>query len=257
MLNTEVTALAESDDGLAVHLQGSDGQSFSNTYAKILLAVGRVPNSEDLGLERTAVGRDERGYVQVDDQLRTAEPSIFAIGDPRRSGPRPHGRPPREPRPPRSSPGTISRSSRPTPFPTSSIPTRKSLGVASLRKKQKSRSARSRSRALSLVGFWPRRNPRHQRRPHQAAHRPSDRPDPRRGHCRQRCWRADRRGRLGRGNGCPRSRCPACDPPPSHAVRNPHGSGRKPLLPERASLRAQTPLKHCVQGPEMRFRPHR
>ena len=81
MLNTQVTALAESDDGLAVQLQNSDGQSFAKTYAKILLAVGRVPNSEDLGLERTAVGLDERGYVRVDDQLRTAEPSIFAIGD--------------------------------------------------------------------------------------------------------------------------------------------------------------------------------
>ena len=83
MLNTQVTALAESDDGLGleVQLQNSDGQSFSKTYAQILLAVGRVPNSEDLGLEHTAVGLDERGYVQVDDQLRTAETSIFAIGD--------------------------------------------------------------------------------------------------------------------------------------------------------------------------------
>lgn len=81
MLNTQVTALAESDDGLAVQLQNGDGQSFSKTYGKILLAVGRVPNSEGLGLEHTAVALDERGYVQVDDQLRTAEASIFAIGD--------------------------------------------------------------------------------------------------------------------------------------------------------------------------------
>lgn len=81
MLNTQVTALAESEGGLAVHLQDGDGQDFSKTYDKILLAVGRVPNSEGLGLDRTAVGLDERGYVQVDDQLRTAEPSIFAIGD--------------------------------------------------------------------------------------------------------------------------------------------------------------------------------
>ena len=81
MLNTQVTALDERDDGLAVQLQTSDGQSFSKTYAKILLAVGRVPNSEGLGLEHTAVGLDERGFVQVDDQLCTAESSIFAIGD--------------------------------------------------------------------------------------------------------------------------------------------------------------------------------
>ena len=81
MLNTQVTALDERDDGLAVQLQTNDGQSFSKTYAKILLAVGRVPNSEGLGLEHTAVGLDERGFVQVDDQLRTAESAIFAIGD--------------------------------------------------------------------------------------------------------------------------------------------------------------------------------
>ena len=81
MLNTQVTALDERDDGLAVQLQTSDGQRFSKTYAKILLAVGRVPNSEGLGLEHTAVGLDERGFVQVDDQLRTAESAIFAIGD--------------------------------------------------------------------------------------------------------------------------------------------------------------------------------
>ena len=80
MLNTQVTALAERDDGLAVQLQTSDGH-FSKTYAKILLAVGRVPNSEGLGLEHTAVGLDERDFVQVDDQLRTAESAIFAIGD--------------------------------------------------------------------------------------------------------------------------------------------------------------------------------
>lgn len=81
MLSTQVTALDERDDGLAVQLQTSDDQRVSQTYAKILLAVGRVPNSEGLGLEHTAVGLDERGYVQVDDQLRTAEASIFAIGD--------------------------------------------------------------------------------------------------------------------------------------------------------------------------------
>lgn len=81
MLNTQVTALDERDDSLAVQLQTSDGQRFSKTYAKILLAVGRVPNSEGLGLEHTAVGLDERGFVQVDDQLCTAESAIFAIGD--------------------------------------------------------------------------------------------------------------------------------------------------------------------------------
>ena len=81
MLNTQVTQLEEGPDGLTVHLQGPDGETTAKTYDKILLSVGRVPNSGDIGLETTGIALDERNYVQVDDQLRTAEPSIFAIGD--------------------------------------------------------------------------------------------------------------------------------------------------------------------------------
>lgn len=47
----------------------------------VLLAVGRRPNTEDLGLERAGVALDERGYIQVDDQLRTNVPGIWALGD--------------------------------------------------------------------------------------------------------------------------------------------------------------------------------
>lgn len=47
----------------------------------VLLAVGRRPNSEDLGLEKAGVGVDERGYIEVDEQLRTNVPGIWAIGD--------------------------------------------------------------------------------------------------------------------------------------------------------------------------------
>ena len=81
MLNTQVTSVEESADGLIVQLQDSDGETQSKTYDKILLSVGRVPNSEDIGLEHTAIARDEYNYVQVDGQMRSAEASIFAIGD--------------------------------------------------------------------------------------------------------------------------------------------------------------------------------
>ena len=81
MLDTQVTRIEDAADGLVVHLQEPDGKSQSKTYDKILLSVGRVPNSEDVGLENTSIGLDERNYVQVDGQLRTAESSIFAIGD--------------------------------------------------------------------------------------------------------------------------------------------------------------------------------
>ena len=47
----------------------------------LLLAVGRRPNTDDLGLERAGVAVDARGYVQVDDQLRTSVPGIWALGD--------------------------------------------------------------------------------------------------------------------------------------------------------------------------------
>ena len=47
----------------------------------MLLAVGRVPNTDDLGLEKAGVLTDERGYVMVDDHLRTTVPGIYALGD--------------------------------------------------------------------------------------------------------------------------------------------------------------------------------
>jgi pyruvate/2-oxoglutarate dehydrogenase complex dihydrolipoamide dehydrogenase (E3) component len=47
----------------------------------LLLAVGRRPNTEDLGLEKAGVKTDKRGYIQVDDQLRTSVPGIWALGD--------------------------------------------------------------------------------------------------------------------------------------------------------------------------------
>jgi pyruvate/2-oxoglutarate dehydrogenase complex dihydrolipoamide dehydrogenase (E3) component len=47
----------------------------------VLLAVGRRPNTGDLGLDRAGVAVDERGYIQVDDELRTSVPGIWALGD--------------------------------------------------------------------------------------------------------------------------------------------------------------------------------
>jgi dihydrolipoamide dehydrogenase len=56
-------------------------QRFSETFSRVLVAVGRRPVSQGLGLENTQVEIDERGFVQVDHQQRTADPRIFAIGD--------------------------------------------------------------------------------------------------------------------------------------------------------------------------------
>ena len=80
LLETTVTALAEDGDGVSVTLEGKDGES-AQRFDRVLVAVGRVPNSDVPGLDRTAVRRDSRGFVAVDGQRRTAEPTIFAVGD--------------------------------------------------------------------------------------------------------------------------------------------------------------------------------
>jgi dihydrolipoamide dehydrogenase len=58
-----------------------NGQTLTELYDRVLVAVGRVPNSADLGLENTKIVRDEKGFVKVNAQLQTDDPSIYAIGD--------------------------------------------------------------------------------------------------------------------------------------------------------------------------------
>jgi dihydrolipoamide dehydrogenase len=81
LLETTVVELAESGDGMTAMLQGTGGERSEQLFDRVLVAVGRVPNSEIPGLERTGVQRDARGFVVVDGQRRTAEPTIFAVGD--------------------------------------------------------------------------------------------------------------------------------------------------------------------------------
>ncbi|MED5414252.1 MAG: dihydrolipoyl dehydrogenase [Candidatus Latescibacterota bacterium] len=81
-LETKVTAVAEDGNGLRVTMEPvNGGDLIEERYDRVLLSIGRRPNSEDLGLENTKVQLDERGFVQADVQRRTAEPTIFAIGD--------------------------------------------------------------------------------------------------------------------------------------------------------------------------------
>ena len=79
-LNTKVTSLAETTDGIEVGLEDSDGKR-SETFSRVLVSVGRRPNSAGIGLENTQVELDEHGFVLVDDRQRTADPHISAIGD--------------------------------------------------------------------------------------------------------------------------------------------------------------------------------
>jgi dihydrolipoamide dehydrogenase len=81
MLNTTVVAMHEEPNGISVTFEGAGVQEPQHVFEKVLVAVGRRPNSHGLGLENTRVEVNQRGFITVDAQRRTAEPSIYAIGD--------------------------------------------------------------------------------------------------------------------------------------------------------------------------------
>ena len=81
LLNTKVTSITEEADGIRVKLEGPNLEQPEQVFDKVLVSVGRKPNSAGLGLENTKVELDARGFVKVDAQRRTADPAVFAIGD--------------------------------------------------------------------------------------------------------------------------------------------------------------------------------
>ena len=81
MLETTVAAMEETTDGIRVGFDGAAAPQSAPVYDKVLVAVGRRPQTAGLGLENTRVALDARGFVQVDAQRRTEEPTIYAIGD--------------------------------------------------------------------------------------------------------------------------------------------------------------------------------
>ncbi|HYH00973.1 MAG TPA: dihydrolipoyl dehydrogenase [Terriglobales bacterium] len=81
MLNTTVKGVQEDNGGIRVAFEGTDVKEAEKVYEKVLVSVGRKPNSEIPGLEKTKVEIGSRGFIQVNKQLQTADPSIYAIGD--------------------------------------------------------------------------------------------------------------------------------------------------------------------------------
>jgi len=79
-LSTRVASMKESGGKLKVEFEGGDGPA-SGTFDRALVSIGRRPNVEDLGLETTRVVVGPDGFVEVDERMRTAEPTILAIGD--------------------------------------------------------------------------------------------------------------------------------------------------------------------------------
>ena len=83
LLNTRVVQMKAERDGVHVTFEGDGVKGGSNqqVFDRVLVSVGRRPNSKIPGLDGTRVKVNERGFIVVDEQLRTDEPSIFAIGD--------------------------------------------------------------------------------------------------------------------------------------------------------------------------------
>jgi pyruvate/2-oxoglutarate dehydrogenase complex dihydrolipoamide dehydrogenase (E3) component len=78
--NAKCISLAKRDSGITVGMDCNEGSpEVSGTH--VLLAVGRTPNTHDLGLDRAGIATDKRGYIIVDDQLQTNVPGVWALGD--------------------------------------------------------------------------------------------------------------------------------------------------------------------------------
>ncbi|WP_205626860.1 dihydrolipoyl dehydrogenase [Pseudoponticoccus marisrubri] len=80
-LKTKVTSVEALKKGLKVTFEDDKGESFTDTFDKVLVAVGRKPNGKLIDAEKAGVAVDERGFIAVDNQQRTGVPHIFAIGD--------------------------------------------------------------------------------------------------------------------------------------------------------------------------------
>ncbi len=79
-LNTKVASLEQDEEGLTVTFEG-DAPDEEQSFDRAIVAVGRQPNSEELGLEEVGIERDENGFIAVDEQMRTNKKHIYAIGD--------------------------------------------------------------------------------------------------------------------------------------------------------------------------------
>jgi dihydrolipoamide dehydrogenase len=81
LLNTTVKSLKEESGGIRATFDGADLKEREKVFEKVLVSVGRKPNSEIPGLDKTRVKVGAKGFIQVNKQLQTDDPSIFAIGD--------------------------------------------------------------------------------------------------------------------------------------------------------------------------------
>lgn len=81
MLETKVTAVEAKEDGIYVSMEGKKAPTEPVRYDAVLVAIGRTPNGKLIDADKAGINVDERGFINVDKQLRTNVPHIFAVGD--------------------------------------------------------------------------------------------------------------------------------------------------------------------------------
>jgi dihydrolipoamide dehydrogenase len=81
MLSTKVSKIEAKKDGIHVSFEGENAPKGTEIYDRVLVSIGRRPNGKNIGAENAGVAVDERGFINVDKQMRTNVPHIFAIGD--------------------------------------------------------------------------------------------------------------------------------------------------------------------------------
>jgi len=80
-LGVKIGEVARSAKGISVPYVDAKGEQQTLVVDKLIVSVGRVPNTDNLGLESIGLAPNERGFIEVDDHCRTAQPGVFAIGD--------------------------------------------------------------------------------------------------------------------------------------------------------------------------------
>jgi dihydrolipoamide dehydrogenase len=81
LLNTTVTSVKDEGSGIRATFEGPEVKEREKVFDRVLVSVGRKPNSEIPGLEKTHVQIGQRGFIEVNKQLQTDDPAIYAIGD--------------------------------------------------------------------------------------------------------------------------------------------------------------------------------
>jgi dihydrolipoamide dehydrogenase len=81
LLNTTVKSLKEEKNGIRVTFDGADVKEKEQVFERVLMSVGRRPNSEIPGLDKTQVKVNSKGFIEINEQRQTGDPAIYAIGD--------------------------------------------------------------------------------------------------------------------------------------------------------------------------------